>query len=127
MINVARTREYYRHLTAEDLCQCAYCRNYYQEIRVAYPELTEHLDALGIDIEKPFETMPLEPDEDGNILYVGVQYVVFGTDDGSTEGDIGDVALRIAASHPTNGIKDDHFVIEIDPIRLRWTVNENGE
>lgn len=127
MIDVAKTREYYDHLTADDLCQCAYCRNYSKEVKSAYPAVAEHLSNLGVDIEKPFETMPLEPDDEGNILYVGVQYIVFGTDTGFSENSIGDVTLRIATSHPTTDITDDHFVIEIEPIKLRWTVNADGE
>lgn len=127
MIDVAKTREYYESLTPEDLCQCAYCRNYCKEIKAAYPLLVDYLSGIGVDIEKPFETMPLEPDDEGNILYAGVQYIVFGTDDGDVEADIGDGTLRIAASHPVTDITGDHFVIEIDSITLKWTVNKNGD
>lgn len=127
MIDVVKTREYYDRLTADDLCQCAYCRNYSKEVKASYPMVTEYLSGLGIDIEKPFETMPLEPDDEGNILYAGTQYVVFGTDTGFAETYIVDVALRIAASHPSTDISDEHFVIEIDPITLRWTINMDGE
>lgn len=127
MIDVAKTRAYYERLTTGDLCQCAYCRNYCNEIKSAYPLVADFLSAVGVDIEKPFETMPLEPDEMGNILYAGVQYIVFGTDAGFAESTIGDVSVGIASSHPSTDITDPHFVIEIEPIKLRWTVDTDGE
>ena len=82
MIDAAKTRKYYESLTPDDLCQCAYCRNYSKEIKAAYPMMADYFSGIGVDIEKPFETMPLEPDDEGNILYAGVQYIVFGTDVG---------------------------------------------
>lgn len=60
-MSIKETKQYYDSLTAEDLCNCAYCRNYIREIRNAYPKVAEYLLALGVDIEKPFETIPLEP------------------------------------------------------------------
>lgn len=125
MVDVFKTREYYRHLNADDLCQCAYCRNYMKEIQAAYPLVAVYLSRLGIDAEKPFETMPLEPDVNGNIMYIGVQYIVIGNRSGFTETSIGDVNVRIAESHPSTDITEDHFVIEIDPITLKWTVGES--
>ena len=125
MVDVFRTREYYCQLNADDLCQCAYCRNYIKEIRAAYPQVAAYLSSLGIDAEKPFETMPLEPDADGNIMYIGPQYVAFGSKEDFGETYIGNVNIRIAESHPSTDIEEDHFVIEIDPITLKWTVEES--
>ena len=69
-LSIKETKQYYDSLTAEDLCNCAYCRNYIREIRNAYPKVAEYLLALGVDIEKPFETIPLEPDETGGVLSI---------------------------------------------------------
>ena len=62
-MDTKKTKSYYKKLSQHDLCDCAYCQNYAHEIRTTYPELTEYLSLLGVDIEKPFETMPLAPDE----------------------------------------------------------------
>lgn len=69
-LSIKETKQYYDSLTAEDLCNCAYCRNYIREIRNAYPKVAEYLLALGVDIEKPFETIPLEPDATGSVEYL---------------------------------------------------------
>ena len=62
-MNKFKTENYYRELNKDSLCSCDYCRNYYKEVKAAYPELSDHLAGMGVDIEKPFETMPLEPYE----------------------------------------------------------------
>lgn len=69
-LSIKETKQYYDSLTAEDLCNCAYCRNYIREIRNAYPKVAEYLLALGVDIEKPFETILLEPDATGSVEYL---------------------------------------------------------
>ena len=61
-INVEQTKKYYKDIKQEDLCDCNYCKNYYLQVKDAYPKVAEFLDSIGIDIEKPFETSPLEPD-----------------------------------------------------------------
>jgi len=93
----------------------------------AYPAVTAYLQTLGVDIAKPFETMPLELDEDGRMPYIGPQYLVFGAEAGfaaATVKDANDVEVRLAQSHPDDDIQEPHFVIEIFPIFLPWTVEE---
>ena len=119
MMNIERTRQYYDQLTDADICDCAYCRNYVREVRPAYPELTDYLNTLGIDIEKPFEAIPVAP-VDGVMFYSGVQYVVIGTADDFEESSVGDVQLFITDSHPMTDVNEDHFVIEVSPIYLKW-------
>lgn len=75
---------------------------------------------MGIDIEKPFETMPLEPDEKKNIEYISAQYIAFGDIRYFKKTVISGVNIDIAVSHPSTNIKDNHFVIEIFPIILKW-------
>ena len=67
-MDIERTKQFYRELKQSDLCGCAYCRNYVKEAAKAYPAVTAYLQTLGVDIAKPFETMPLELDEDGRAL-----------------------------------------------------------
>ena len=81
-MDIERTKQFYRELKQSDLCGCAYCRNYVKEAAKAYPTVTAYLQTLGVDIAKPFETMPLELDEDGRMPYIGPQYLVFGEEEG---------------------------------------------
>ena len=74
-MDIERTKQFYRELKQSDLCGCAYCRNYVKEAAKAYPAVTAYLQTLGVDIAKPFETMPLELDEDGRMPYIGPQYL----------------------------------------------------
>lgn len=80
-MNIEETKQYYSSLTSEALCGCVYCRNYIREIKNAYPKIAEYLLTFGIDIEKPFETIPLEPDETGYIEYISSQYIIIGNPD----------------------------------------------
>ena len=74
--DIEKTRAYYRNLGPESICNCDYCRNYCAKVKAAYPEVARYLDSLGVDIEKPFEAMPLEPDENGYLEYCVCQYAV---------------------------------------------------
>ena len=121
-MDIEKNKSYYTQIRSEDLCDCAYCKNYIHEVKAAYPKVTDYLLSLGIDIEKPFETMPLEPDEKGYIEYIGVQYIVYGSPEGFNKTIIKSVRVDVTDSHPSTQIKEDHFVIEISPIRLRWSI-----
>ena len=125
-MNLEKTEKYYRTLKEEDLCDCIYCRNYYRNVRNAYPELTAYLAGMGIDIEKPFEAMPLEPYE-GMMEYSGVQYIVMGDASDFHEADVSGVHIEIAGSHPMTDIAEEHFVIEISPVIMKWTVMAGTE
>ena len=118
-IDVSATKDYYNSITDSALCDCSYCRNYRLQIKSALPDVATYLETWGIDIEKPFETSPLEPDETGMLEYCGCQYIVFGSCDPEYHHRIGDVEFRIATSYPSTGIEQEHFVIEIFPILLR--------
>ena len=65
VLDIKKTKLYYEQISSDDLCDCIYCKNYIYEIKKTYPKVAEYLFSLGVDIEKPFETMPLEPDETG--------------------------------------------------------------
>ena len=105
-----KTENYYRALNNENLCFCNYCRNYYKGVKETYPELSDYLARMGIDIEKPLETMPLEP------------YEAMGNATNFKNENIEGVHICIADSHPTTDIDEEHYVIEIYPLRLKWTV-----
>lgn len=121
-LDIRKTKSYYEQISNRDLCGCAYCQNYVHEIKATYPEITEYLFSLGIDIEKPFETMPLEPDETGYIAYLSSQYIVYGEPDDFVKTVISSVNVNVAGAHPSTQINEAHFVIEIYPIRLKWVM-----
>ena len=123
-VDVSATRDYYNTITDSALCNCSYCRNYRLQIKSAFPEVTAYLDSLGIDIEKPFETSPLEPDENGMLEYCGCQYIVFGSCDPEYHHRIGDVEFRIATSYPSTGIEQEHFVLELFPVQLKFVCKD---
>lgn len=117
-----RTKWFYNQMNGNDLCYCAYCQNYIREVKSAYPKLSEYLSCLGVDIEKPFENTPLEPDESGYLEYSSSQYIVFGTPDDFMKATVGSVTVDIAKVHPSTTIKEPHFVIEIYNVRLKWAM-----
>ena len=119
MIDIIKTEKYYASLTADQICDCCYCSNYVSKVKEAYPELAAYLKAQGIDIEKPYETVPLEP-YDGHITYAGVQYLVLGDSMDYVPVKIGDTDIVIADSYPYTDLAEEHFVIEISPIILSW-------
>ena len=119
-INVPKTKEYYRTLSEDLLCKCAYCQSYTMQVKSAYPRISAYLDTLGIDIEKPFELMFFEPDKNGMLDYLGCQYIVFGSCDDDYYDEIDHVEFRRAPSHPSTGISEEHFVLEFYPITLKY-------
>ena len=121
-VDIAKTKEYYTAIADTELCDCTYCRNYRLQIKSAYPDVAEYLMTLGIDIQKPFETSPLEPDENGMLEYCCCQYIVFGSCKPEYHHRIGDVEFRVATSYPGTGIEQEHFVIELSPICLRSVI-----
>lgn len=121
-MDVERTKPYYEQISNCDLCDCTYCQNYVSEIKNTYPKVAEYLFSLGIDIEKPFETMPLEPDDMGYIEYISAQYIVYGNPHDFVETVIGSVNVDVTDTHPSTKINETHFVIEIYPVRLKWVM-----
>lgn len=85
-------------LYSKDHCDCAYCRNFYDSVDAAYPELRPFLAKFGIFLDGPSEVMPLEPNlilacyrVDGEILSLGgedfwlgdIRFTVEPSDDGT--------------------------------------------
>jgi len=120
--NIELTQEYYRSLDIHSLCDCNYCKNYRLQIKNAYPEVSAYLNKLGVDIEKPYETSPLEPDENGILEYCCCQYIVFGSCPSNYHHQINDVEFRLAAAYPKTRIEQEHFVLEFYPIHLNWSI-----
>ena len=118
-VDLEKTKQYYSSLKQDDLCDCNYCKNYCQQVKTEFPEIASYLASLGIDIEKPFETNPLEPDSNGILEYCGCQYIIFGSYSNTYTHRIGDVTFHIASSYPSTNLEDEHFVLEFYPIKLK--------
>lgn len=118
-VDAEKTRQYYRGIGLGELCSCNDCKNYYARVKAAYPAAAEYLAGLGAEIEKPLETSPLEPDADGMIEYCACQYVVLGSCEENYRHTVGGVEVRRAVFYPTTGVQEEHFVLELSPIRLR--------
>ena len=118
-IDVRKTRNYYEVLDPESLCHCNYCKNYYSQIKAEYPAVASYLSSLGIDIEKPFELSPLEPDENKTLEYCSCQYIAFGRCAENFCRTIDQVEICVASNYPNPGIAEEHFVLELSPIRLK--------
>lgn len=118
-VDIKKTQDYYNSLKPESLCDCSYCKNYYAQIRTEYPAVAAYLASFGVDIEKPFEISPLEPDKNGILEYCTCQYIVFGSCPNTYGHRIGDVEFCIASAHPSTGIEEEHFVLQFYPIRLK--------
>lgn len=121
-MDIQKTKNFYKNLFLSELCDCAYCKNYSHEIETTYPQLSAYLKNIGIDVTKPYETSPLEPDSDGYIDYICVQYIVFGDAQSFQKTNIHDVTIDIATSYPSTNVTEKHFVIEVYPIRLKWVL-----
>ena len=59
-VNVEATAERTQKYSFEH-CQCSYCKNFYDAIDIAYPELRPVMEQFGINLEGPCELMPFEP------------------------------------------------------------------
>ena len=119
-VDIAKTKAHYNSITETSLCDCAYCCNYRLQVKLAFPKVAEYLYSLGIDIEKPFETSPLEPDEKNMLEYCCCQYIAFGKCDPEYSYKVDNVEFRIATSYPHTGIEEEHFVLELFPIWLKY-------
>lgn len=119
-VDITKTKAYYHSITETSLCDCAYCRNYRLQVKSALPKVAEYLCSLGIDIEKPFETFPLVPDEKGMLEYCCCQYIAFGTCEPEYHCRIDNVEFGVSTSHPSTGIEQEHFVIALYPVQLKF-------
>ena len=115
-IDIVKTKEYYNSLSSDMLCDCDYCKLYYVKSRKEFPKLALWLDKYGVDIEKPFEVISLEPYESGTLNYIGAQYTVFDNFTNDNSNYVEDFNIKIADSYPDTGISEEHFVLEVIPM-----------
>lgn len=118
-VDAEKTRQYYQAMGPGEPCSCNNCKNYCARVKAAYPAAAEYLAGLGVEIEKPLETSPLEPGADGMMEYRACQYVVLGSCEENYRHTVGGVEVCKARFYPETGVKEEHFALELLPIRLK--------
>ena len=83
--------------------------------------------SLGVNIEKPFELLLPDEDEGGCLEYPICQYVVFGTCPEDYSHQIGNVTFGRSDCHPSTKIDEEHFVLELYPIKLKFEESQSRE
>lgn len=107
-----RTRKYsFEH------CQCSYCKNFYDAIDIAYPELRPVMEQFGINLEGPCELMPFEPTLMLACYRVDGQILQWGKAKLSVKG----VSLIPEAGD------EDTFLLWVGEVQLPWLQEEAAE
>ena len=107
-----RTRRYsYEH------CQCGYCKNFYDAIDIAYPELRPVMEHFGVNLEGPCELMPFEPTLMLACYRVDGQILQWGRDRLSVKG----VTLLPEAAD------EETFLLWVGEVQLPWLQKEPVE
>ncbi len=122
-IDMDRTMAYSAAEAAEH-CDCAYCRNFYGAVDVAYPGLREFLTQFGINVEAPEELMPFTATNvlcayavEGKILQFGEAMRPMGGI--AVYGENPDEAMV-----PVHRIKAPYFILWVGPMDLPWVLDE---
>lgn len=118
-IDLEQNLQYYKSEQSVP-CDCAFCKNYYIQIKEKYPDVADFLLSINVDILRPFELMWVENEKDKKIEYVGCQYIVFGTCEDNFKKQIGNVIFEINTTHHPNDekIKNEHFILDFGKIIL---------
>lgn len=107
-----RTRRYsYEH------CQCGYCKNFYDAIDIACPQLRSAIENFGINLEGPCELMPFEPTLMLACYRVDGQILQWGKAQLSVQG----VSILPEAGDEKT------FLLWVGEIRLPWLQKESAE
>ena len=118
-IDLQRNLQYYNSEQSIP-CDCDICKNYYSKVKAKYPQITEYLSSLNVDILRPFELVWFENEKQNQIEYIGCQYIVFGKCENSFQKQIGDVVFEINTDHhpDTKNIQGEHFILDFGKIIL---------
>lgn len=123
-IDLEKTQKYYK---THSTCECAYCLNYYNQIKNKLPKLNEFLNEFGVDISKPDNITSVETDN--GINYISVDYTVCGNvkEMGTYEIDIYDelfISIVITNGFVSpNEQTGEYFTISVMQIELPWVLD----
>lgn len=115
-VDVEATAERTRKYSFEH-CQCGYCKNFYDAIDVAYPELRPVMEHFGINLEGPCELMPFEPTLMLACYRVDGQILQWGKSDLSVKG------VRILPE----AADENTFLLWVGEVQLPWLQKEPVE
>lgn len=123
-VDISRTMEYSAGVW-EDHCMCGYCRNFYESLNDAYPQLKLFMEQFGMNSLTPEEMSPIEP------TLCMVSYCISGTimQNGIYPIDIGGVTLTVSTQeknpdyHPPFGTP--FFVLTTGLLDLPWVLDED--
>jgi hypothetical protein len=109
----------------EDHCTCGYCRNFYETLDEAYPQLKSFLGQFGMNSLTPEEMSPIEP------TLCMVSYCISGTivKHGVYPIDIGGVVFTVS-SHEKNpdyepSFGSPFFVLTTGLLEIPWVLEED--
>ncbi len=119
-IDKDKNQEFYNSFTP---CDCAYCRNFYIQIKSACKDLTDFFHEYNIDIAKPFELISIESDR--LIEYASCQYLVFGECSDKLDISVGGINItRNIDCHPSTKEYDrPHFILDFS-VSLPYLIEE---
>lgn len=112
-MNVSKNKLFYENYN--ELCDCAFCCFYIENIENQYHDLSHILNKWGIDIKKPFEIAIPYLDEN-NIVFPFVQYVVMGKYNKEILEQNSYDKITLAKDYPDPKLEEDYFLIELGPI-----------
>ena len=96
-------------------CACAYCRNYYQTIGDACPDLKQFLDQFGVLLDAPSEMYPIEPTLYLSGYRVTGDIIQWGTGPMMVSG------VPVTAQPSSDGT----FLLEVGELVLPWVLEED--
>ena len=122
--SVSNKRFYTQKL--EDRCECAWCRNFYQSLDSAYPDLRPFLDQFGIIMEAPSEIIALSP------TLCTCYYVVCGSisERGSEDIVINGVTISPLTKEEAlvnTDMEGPIYFLQVGAISLPWVLDEPME
>lgn len=123
----ADTEKTKKHYENNTLCNCAACRNFYAQVRDAFPKLCEFLSFFGIDMKKPDEIF--SADAENGVNYMEVDYTAVGRIVAMGKGNIelSEEGLHIAVSDghvSSNEQTERYFVLSVAGIKLPRIITE---
>lgn len=123
-VDIPATMDYSAHVW-EDHCTCSYCRNFYETLDNAYPQLRPFLENFGMDSLTPEEMSPIEP-----TLCI-VSYCISGkvVKNGIYPIDIDGVVLTVSADE-SNPLYEPpfgkpFFILTTGLLELPWVLDED--
>lgn len=110
----------------EDHCTCGYCRNFYETLNAAYPQLRMFLEKFGMNALTPEEMSPIEP------TLCMASYCISGTivKRGMYPIDIDGVVLSVRSQEQSDYMPScsrPFFVFNTGLLDIPWTLDEDKD